>query len=64
VLLTPMCADDAPVSQLAASEVQDGQFTVRKASKGNASQEFYWEVKAVRADVELLTVETAKMPAS
>jgi hypothetical protein len=62
VLLTPIFAPHGRVSQLAASEVQDGQFDVRKASNGNPSQAFYWEVKAVRADVELLTVEPAKTP--
>ncbi|MBI3428501.1 MAG: hypothetical protein HY050_00275 [Actinobacteria bacterium] len=37
-------------------EVTGGRFTV-KADSGNASQQFFWEVKAVRADVEPLVVE-------
>ena len=37
--------------------VQGGQFTVRTAREGNPLQRFYWEVKAVRADVPPLVVE-------
>ncbi len=40
-------------------EISDGRFTVRIAptGAGDNSQQFYWEVKAVRADVEALRVE-------
>ncbi|MBI3955785.1 hypothetical protein HY339_00860 [Candidatus Gottesmanbacteria bacterium] len=37
-------------------EVTGGRFTV-KADSGNPGQEFYWEVKAVRSDVDPLVVE-------
>ncbi len=37
-------------------EVEIGRFVV-KADSGNPSQQFYWEVKAIRADVEPLVVE-------
>lgn len=57
VLLTPKFSDDAPISMLAASEVKDGTFTVKMIDSKNPSQKFYWEVKAVRADVEKLEVE-------
>ncbi|MCX5328341.1 hypothetical protein [Streptomyces sp. NBC_00140] len=60
VMLTPVCDDDAPISVLAASPVRGGRFTVRAADDRNPAQRFCWEVKAVRADVELLAVETAK----
>ncbi len=40
--------------------VQGGRFTVRTASGGNPAQRFYWEVKAVRADVAPLQVEKLK----
>ncbi|MGW2724052.1 hypothetical protein [Streptomyces sp. NPDC001492] len=60
VMLTPVCDGDGPISVLAASPVRGGRFTVRAADDRNAAQRFCWEVKAVRADVELLAVETAK----
>jgi hypothetical protein len=60
VLLTPKCDADAPISLLAASEVVDGEFTVRMADGKNPSQKFYWEVKAVRSDVDYLKVEVAR----
>ncbi|HSB70184.1 MAG TPA: hypothetical protein VLT62_12700 [Candidatus Methylomirabilis sp.] len=44
--------------------VQNGQFTVRTAEKGNPAQRFYWEVKAVRADVQPLTAEKAAVKAT
>ena len=43
-----------------ADEISDGHFTVRTANGGNSSQRFYWEVKAVRADVPPLVVEKLK----
>jgi hypothetical protein len=42
------------------SAVQDGRFIVKTANQGNPSQQFYWEVKAVRADVPNLVVERPK----
>lgn len=60
VMLTAVCDDDEPVGVLAASPVRDGRFTVRASDGRNAAQRFCWEVKAVRADVEPLAVETLK----
>ena len=60
VLLTPKFKEDAQISMLAASGVKDGKFTVRMIDRKNPSQRFYWEVKAVRADVEILRVEQMK----
>lgn len=40
--------------------VQEGQFMVRTANGGDPTQRFYWEVKAVRADVAPLVVEKLK----
>ena len=63
VLLTPKFKEDAQVSMLAASGVKDGKFTVRMIDRKNPSQRFYWEVKAVRSDVEILKVERMKTQA-
>ncbi|MBI5571100.1 MAG: hypothetical protein HY914_14240 [Desulfomonile tiedjei] len=41
-------------------KVQEGRFTVRTAKGGDPDQRFYWEVKAVRADVPSLVVEKPK----
>jgi hypothetical protein len=60
VQLTPLAEDDGPISALAASRVRDGAFTVRALDDSNPSQEFYWEVKAVRSDVESLAVEVQR----
>lgn len=60
VMLTAVCEDDEQVAVLAASPVRRGRFTVRAADGRNPSQRFCWEVKAVRADVEPLAVETEK----
>lgn len=57
VQLTPVFEDDEPVSPLAAGRVRDGRFRVRTADGSPASHAFYWEVKAVRADLEPLAVE-------
>jgi hypothetical protein len=46
--------DNGLFGQLAASRVIDGKFSVRSA---RPSQRFYWEVKAIRADVKPLEVE-------
>jgi hypothetical protein len=45
---------------LAASEVKDGRFMVRAMDPKNANQRFYWEVKAVRADIPALEIELPK----
>ncbi|MER5333780.1 hypothetical protein [Micromonospora sp. NPDC002717] len=57
VHLTPVFDDDEPVSALAASRVKDGAFRVRTVDGSPASHAFYWEVKAVRDDLEPLEVE-------
>ncbi|MGB9939417.1 hypothetical protein [Methanosarcina sp.] len=70
VLLTPKFEDDKDeVFMLAASEVKDGKFSVRIIDKKDMSekgrpkhQKFYWEVKAIRADVDTLNVEPEKTP--
>lgn len=55
VLLTALFEDeDDPISALAASRVKDGKF---KVWSGVPAQKFYWEVKAVRGDIEPLIVE-------
>jgi hypothetical protein len=63
VLITPKFEGNSPVSMLAASEVDDGKFDVKMIDRKNPSQKFYWEVKAVRADVGILDVEEQKLPA-
>ncbi|MCB0168681.1 MAG: hypothetical protein KDI79_30925 [Anaerolineae bacterium] len=60
VLLTPIFEDNAPISMLATSEVEDGQFMVKMIDDQNPFQKFYWEVKAIRADVPPLDVELDK----
>ena len=60
VLVTPRFTADEPVSALAASSVQDGAFNVKAIDDKNPAQAFYWEVKAVRADVPPLKVEVEK----
>ena len=57
VLLTPIVENDEPVSALAATRVRHGRFTVRMIADGNPSQCFWWEVKALRADLPALEVE-------
>jgi hypothetical protein len=61
VQVTPMLDDDGgdeeTVSALAATRVKKGRFVVRQIGKGSPSQRFWWEVKAVRADVAPLEPE-------
>jgi hypothetical protein len=45
--------DDAEIGKVSATRVKDGKFGVRSEY---ASQRFYWEVKAVRADVDPLII--------
>ncbi len=60
VTLTPCCQDNEPISILAATEVVNGHFKVRTSDGSNPAQRFFWEVKAVRADVDRLEPEIAK----
>ncbi len=62
VLITPKFEGDSQISMLAASEVDDGKFDVKMIDRKNPSQKFYWEVKAVRADIGILEVEEQKLP--
>ncbi|MFF3855723.1 hypothetical protein [Micromonospora sp. NPDC002575] len=57
VQLTPVFEDDEPVSPLAASRVVAGEFRVRTVDGSKASHAFYWQVSAIRADLEPLAVE-------
>jgi hypothetical protein len=55
VLLTALFEDDAEqVGMLAASRVKEGKF---KVWSGLPTQKFYWEVKAVRADIAPLEID-------
>jgi hypothetical protein len=40
--------------------IQAGKFLVRTAAQGDPAQRFYWEVKAVRADVGPLAIEAER----
>lgn len=42
------------------SEIVNGQFIVKTAPSGTRNQRFYWEVKAIRADVPEIVVEKNK----
>jgi len=60
VILTSCCEENEPISVLAASGIVNGAFNVRAADDRNPRQLFYWEVKAVRADVEPLETQAHK----
>jgi hypothetical protein len=60
VQVTPKFDADERVVALAASEVRDGAFRVKALTNANPTQVFYWEVKAVRADIEELEIEPTK----
>lgn len=62
VQLTPVVEDDGPVSPLAASRVVAGQFRVRTVDGADASHAFWWQVTAVRADIEPLETEVPAPP--
>ena len=57
VLLTPIHDGDETVSALSASDIIGGRFQVRSIDGVNLSQRFWWEVKAIRADIQELEVE-------
>lgn len=57
ILLTPKFEINESTSAIACSEIVDGRFNVKMIDEKNASQKFYWEVKALRADIPLLEVE-------
>jgi hypothetical protein len=60
VMLTAVCDEGEPVAVLSATPVRDGRFVVRAADRRNPRQSFHWEVKAVRADVDRVVVESVK----
>lgn len=60
VMVTPKIEGEAPVSGLAASDVKNGAFIVKQIDDKNHSQKFYWEIKAIRSDIEELKVEEVK----
>ena len=60
VMLTAVSEEDEPVTGLAASPIRNGRFVVRAADTSNSTQRFHWEVKAVRADVDRVVVESPK----
>ncbi len=64
VQLTPRFGGDEALSPLAASAVTGGRFRVRTVDGVQAGHGFYWEVRAVRADVPLLQTEIAKPAAT
>ncbi|MEW5758193.1 MAG: hypothetical protein AB1755_01790 [Candidatus Omnitrophota bacterium] len=53
------CIDGASLIYLD-GKIADSKFKVATTKDGNQNQKFYWEVKAVRADVEPLKVEVSK----
>lgn len=57
VQVTPIFEGTEAIAALAASAVQNGAFKVRAIQPNNPSQRFYWEVKAIRKDVEPLNPE-------
>lgn len=57
VQLTPVFDDDEPVSPLAASRVTAGEFRVRTVDGSKVPHAFYWQVSAIRADLDPLVAE-------
>jgi hypothetical protein len=60
VLVTPRVAPGGRVAVLGASEVRQGSFTVRAADEKDATSRFWWQVIAVRGDVDVLEDEPVK----
>ncbi len=60
VILTPIAERGHPISNLAATRIVNGQFTVLGVDDANPQQAFWWEVKAVRADIPSLQTEILK----
>lgn len=54
VHLTPVCEDDEMVYALAASRIVQGRFRVRTVDRFPARHAFFWQVSALRADLEHL----------
>ncbi len=64
ILLTPIAEVDEAVSPLAATPITEGRFLVHAADERNLAQRFCWEVKAERADIDHVEVETDKVVTS
>jgi hypothetical protein len=60
VLITPRVGPGGRVASLGASEVRQASFTVRAADDADATAKFWWQVVAVRADVDELEEEPLK----
>lgn len=60
VLITPRVGPGGRVATLGASELRQGSFTVRAADDADGSARFWWQVIAVRADVDEVEVEPIK----
>jgi hypothetical protein len=57
VHITPVSSDGEPAVALSTSPVVEGRFFVRTLDGALLDQRFYWEVKAIRADLDILDVE-------
>jgi hypothetical protein len=57
IQVTARLDGDAEPGQLGAGDIVDGRFAVRGADATPKDQRFYWEVKAIRSDVDGLDVE-------
>lgn len=60
VQLTPISNENGKTDLLSSSKVIDGKFKVKSILEVNLEQEFYWEVKAERKDVDIFEVEPKK----
>jgi hypothetical protein len=61
VQLTPIHVEGGePPCSLSASMIENGQFEVKAIRNLHATQRFFWEVKAVRADIDPLRVEEVR----
>jgi hypothetical protein len=60
VQLTPKLTEGEETSALAAGAVANGRFIVRGIDPRNRKQRFFWEVTAVRADIDPIEVEPRK----
>jgi hypothetical protein len=60
VQVTPQAGASGRVAVLGASGVQRGSFRVRAADPADAKAKFWWQVIAVRADVDVLEPEPVK----
>ena len=64
LVLTPKYEPGREIVLLAGSEIRDAGFEVHAADGAAGDEGFYWEVKAVRADIDELEVEVGKAEAA